>query len=632
MAYGIPGAYFASPKAGFRNSVWVELIGFDCTAADFGVKAYLDTLGFVPRSISLHLTSIDFVNTYGGMETEYPLPVYACSYGGHPRNDDRERQSWTNWQMRGLVRALQKQGVKVYGSFFDMNSPNGLEGVPLFTELHPELLPAGSPDCIPNLGVIMIKRFADGTYYEDYLLEKLCQVADGYGLDGFQIADGLSSLRCNLWYTDCSDDLLDQAGIAVPEGVENRGVWLWENRRAPWLAFWRRRWQAFLEKLIAGLHAHGLEAAVNSAWTRDPLEALYRYGMDYRAAAAADALVVEDVSSDLAILATPDNHGYAMPYEQRKRVHYEFLANLMTLRAYLPELPLTPLFMIWDNQEQWDVLHHAPTAMQRAAAGNFCHYQVTGEGLRYITNGPHFCLGDALKPDEWDFIRLCLDNGYVENPVDVEGAAFLWSDRRMEAELVVLLERGICHSAHWLALLMRYGAAVHKIVRIEDLAGCRGDLVVTNPSLLPEEERAILAEYPGRVIELETESVPLTAGVRNPVSDGWPWPLTLWEPTEALLRDAAATINEGCNVRLLPGDGYAECTVAEVRTGAKTSRIYVDNGEYYYTLPRLETKREIRHVRAITKPEGYHLYDDAHGFMLRVPGRGVDILEVEYVE
>ena len=198
MAYGNKNAYFGSTKEVFSNSIWVELIGFDQTLPDYGVAQYLETIGFLPQYISLHLTSIDFVNTYKGMEQEYLLPIYACSYGGHEQNDDRRRQDWTNWQLRGLVRALQARGIRVYASFFDMDSPNGLAEEPLFTQLHPELLACGNSESRMESGVVMIKRMADGRLYEDYLLEKLLEAASGYGFDGFQLADGISSLRSNL--------------------------------------------------------------------------------------------------------------------------------------------------------------------------------------------------------------------------------------------------------------------------------------------------------------------------------------------------------------------------------------------------------------------------------------------------
>ena len=633
MAYGNRNAYFGTDKEGFSNSIWVELIGFDQTLPDYGVTQYLKTVGFLPHHISLHLTSIDFVNTYKGMEEEYRLPIYACSYGGHAQNDDRDRQDWTNWQLRGLIQELHAREIRVYASFFDMDSPNGLDGEPLFTELHPELLACGNSDSRMESGIVMIKRMADGRLYEDYLLDKLRETASGYGFDGFQLADGISSLRSNLWYGDFSDDLMEQAGIEIPSETKNRREWILANKQEEWLRFYRNRWDSFLRKIVSGLRESGLEVAVNSAWTRDPLEALFRYGADYRSIAqsGANSMVVEDVSSDLAILGCDDNHGYRMPYEHRKLVHFEFVSNLMCIRAQLPNMTLTPLFMIWDNQEQWDVLHHAPTAMQRAAAVNFCNFLVTSNGLKTITNGPHFCLGDALKPSDWDFIRLCIDNGYTPGAEDVEGSTFLWSDGRMEAELTALMRYGCCHSAHWLALLKRAGAGVHKIIRTEDLDHLKGDLVVTNPSLLPQEELKKIRGYKmGNVIYLEEPTQEPVSVRCNPIQDGWPYPLTMKEPSCAVLENAVKQINASCNAHIEPGDGDRECTVVEVRTGEKTSRIFVDNSEFYYAVPTISTRRKIKTVRVITKPEGYRPNCTGNTFRVRVPGRGIDIIDVVY--
>jgi hypothetical protein len=102
-SYGRKNAYFGSNSGGFVNSTWIELTGFDNTVPDLGVGDYLDKLGFVPDIVSFHLSSIDVVNTHMGMAKEYKLPVYACSYAGHTHNDDRERQDWTNQELRRLV-------------------------------------------------------------------------------------------------------------------------------------------------------------------------------------------------------------------------------------------------------------------------------------------------------------------------------------------------------------------------------------------------------------------------------------------------------------------------------------------------------------------------------------------------
>jgi hypothetical protein len=48
----------------------------------------------------------------------------------------------------------------------------------------------------------MVKRFADGTPYIDFMLPRLIQVTDDYDLDGIQLADGLSSPRMSLEVSD----------------------------------------------------------------------------------------------------------------------------------------------------------------------------------------------------------------------------------------------------------------------------------------------------------------------------------------------------------------------------------------------------------------------------------------------
>lgn len=621
--YGNKGAYFNAEPKPFHNSVWIELIGFEKNSPDYGVQDYLDTIGFIPDSISLLLTCVDFINTHCGMEETYVLPPYVCSYGGHAENDQRRRQDWTNHDLRGLIHTLHAHNIPVFVSFFDFCSQTDSTN---FTILHPELR-AGSTNHL-----LMIKRFADGTYYEDYFLKKLLEVTADYGFDGVQIADGISCPRDTIWFSDFSADLLAQAGITLPPEAEDAGAYIAKYLRSQWVAFYRRRWGSFLTKIIHGLKQAGLLVAVNSAWTKDPLEALYRYGADYRtiAQSGADYFIVEDVSSDLAILSDEDN-AYAFSYEERKQIHYDFIANLMCLRIHMPEIQVTPLFPIWDNQEQWNVIHHAPTAMQRAAAANFTHLFRSNGCWQPVTNGPHFCLSDALQKQDWDFIRLCIDNGYTPGCTGAEGATFLWSAKRMEREIEQFISGGSLHSARWLALLLRHGAAIQKIADISQLDQLTGDLVVSNISLLPEDERkAINAYRGGRVIAFDAPTDSSMANICNPPQPGWPRPMLFAPVDTEMVQALAAEINEGANASLPAEEN--RCTIREILTGKNTSRIFIDNNEYYYVLPRIHTRRTIQNIKIITKPNGYPLRWDAHSFRVRVPGRGVDIAEIEYAD
>lgn len=624
--YGKFDNYFNKDNKSFHNSIWIELIGFDKDAPDFGLEEYFKTTGFIPDSVSLHLTSINFVNTHKGMDEEYVLPPYACSYAGHAQNDLRWRQDWTNYDMRALIKALQGYGVKVFASFFDLNADGGEP----FCDMHPELVAVSTDPTSPEKGILMIKHFKDGSYYEDYLRKMLIKTVNDYGFDGVQLADGISSPRNAIWFADFSDDVLEQSGIEIPEG-EERVNYIQTQKRQEWIAFYRKRWGEFLTKIIRALKENGTLVAVNSAWTRDPVEALYRYGADYRVIdeAGADYFVVEDVSSDLAILATEDNHGYKFSYDERKMIHYEFIANLMSINAQLKNMQITPLFMIWDNQEQWNVIHHAPTTMQRAAAANFSHFYIKDGKAEPITDGPHFCLGDALKADDWKFIRLCIDNGYTPEAIKAEGATFIWSAEKAEKELSEFVKKGLWHSAKWLAVLMRSGAAVANIADITDIKKLEGDIVIANYELLDDEEKNIIDSYKnGRVIKVSYTDLKKCENTLTPDAPGWPRPLKFGDVPCEYVNECVEKINEGINAVLT--FEKEECNITEVKTGDNTAVIFVENNEYYYALPVVETKRKIKNVKIITKPEGYPLRYGENFFKVRVPGRGIDIACIEY--
>ena len=60
--------------------LWIELIGFDNTLSDYGVKEFLSRTNFIPKAISFLLVSPDFVNTHYGMLEEWVFPPEYCSY------------------------------------------------------------------------------------------------------------------------------------------------------------------------------------------------------------------------------------------------------------------------------------------------------------------------------------------------------------------------------------------------------------------------------------------------------------------------------------------------------------------------------------------------------------------------
>lgn len=653
--YGYHDIYFGKQHEGFRNSIWIELIGFDNTLPDYGVGDFLEKTGFIPDMVSFHLTSICFVLTHKGMDEEYRLPLYACSYSGHAGNDDRKRQNWTNLQMAGLVRELHSRGVQVYISMFDFETELDEEPVRYLDE-HPELR------VVPRDGshtdsLHMLNHFADGTPLEEVYIRQLKKVIHDYQLDGIQVADGVSSPRRSLQDADYSEQttsrFFKEFDITPPDtcvDIPSTAEYIFKNHRPEWIKFYRKHWSEFMAHVIEAINSTGAKAAFNSAWTKGPIEAIYRYGADYKAFenAGADSFIVEDVAADLFFLSNEDN-SFEMGHPRRKFIHYEFASNMMQLRACLPKLKLTPLCMIRDTLEQWDVLHHMPTAMQRAVAVNLNNYYIDGNG-KYVptTNGPHYCLGDGLKAQDWDLLRMMWDNAFTENVKDVCGVTVVWSDKKCEKELEALIDSRLWYNGKWTAELLSRGAAVHKITRIENLDAVSGTILVINPALLEKEELEKVKAYDsGKVLylglmengkiefsalpDVSIEPVPLK-DVEDPHGAIWTDSLTFMEIDSAFVDRVAAYINEISELPTITDD-YGACHVNEVMTSENTSRLFIDNEEYWYASPVIHTKRPIKSLYYVTKPECYPINrPDDHSFKIRVPGFGMDIVEVTYAD
>ncbi len=644
----------------YQKWIWIELIGFDNTLPDYGVQNYLDRCRFVPDGASLLLTWTEFVLGYKGMDHEYELHPQEQSYGGHPYSPERKRQNWTNYQLKGLIETLHQHHVKVYLSYFNFAGP--------FVNDHKNLLETTAYDT--TIGTInVLKNLDDGTPFEDVLQTATIQVLKDYNFDGVQIADGISSYRLALQYGDYSDNMvrqfLDHSKIKLPE-TENRAALIWSEYRREWIDFHVCRWGVFYDKYVKRIREAGKEAIFNSAWTRDPFEAIYRYGVDYRQVASKgiDGCMVEDVSAGLALLSDHDN-GYLMTDKIRRRIHYEFLTTLMMVRAAMPSLRITPLAGIHDANEQWGVLQHMPTSMVRNVACNLntLFYDPQTRKFKSVTDGPYFCLADALFESDWNFIRNCWNTGKIKENTRPCGVIVIWSDKRLDNEIAAFIESRRTPSYRITADLMYSGAPVYNIARIEEIGALEGPLLIINPDLLPEEELKAVREYQnGKVFYIgeKIDGEPLIAEnnsfggmkfgcasaqaaaetVDNPEKYEfdpktslekcnmlWTHPLDYKPVSEAFYGKCADYINKKCGIPEITK--YREsCQIIVNKTDEKHYRVILTNDEYYYTHPQVDMKAEIDSVKCLTKYEGFPLYPTGTTFQCRVAGRGAEIFDV----
>ncbi|MCQ6557303.1 hypothetical protein [Paenibacillus mendelii] len=668
----------------YEKWIWIELIGFENQDRDYGVGAYLETVGYIPDAVSLLLFTPDFIHAHNGMSEEHILPPEVCSYNARPYGKHRNRQIWTNFQLKGLVEQLQKHGIEVYCAFFDLFHVHNPE-LPRPSEwcgAHPELYEMRmSGDAF---GVINpLKRFKDGSYYEDLFIHDLMTVMRDYRFDGYHGADGYSSSRLSIAEIDYSDDMVEQFVRFIGDdlsqeitmncdqdklAMKQRGEWIWKHRRIEWIRFHAARWASLWQKIMIAIKNEGKKAVANSTWTRDPFEALYRYGVDYRqlAATGIDGFVVESVAASLSSGAD------GMEYEPIT----EFMAMLASMKAYMPETRLICLNAIQDTNEQWDTINHAPTVLERDIY-TFSNLYVQVEGkLKRSSAGFMACLGDGISRDGWKWLSDRWELGFDGNPERIVGVSLVWSDEALQNSLedFMLTRNWPVHRLmdQWL----QKGAPLHSFVNISDLEQANGAIVVANLHQLPDDEFERAAGYrngPSILIGQMTERLArLTAaaglnlvcepdqyfcvtrdamGVTQDVflmeqadiegelqhidsiNDAISWVKQLYftSMSDDFLSRCVETMERAAGAPVVvKNQEFIRMTVLEMKPG--TWRILIHNVFHKYKFARIDVGRPIASINVLTDFPGVPVFPDGSEFGLYVPGRGMVIVELELNE
>ena len=234
---------------GGKVFTWTQLLGFEKNDSDRGVKRFLEQTGFVPDGVYALVHHADFVHQYRGMEEEYILPPDNCAYFGIPFNAERERQEWTNHDVRALATGLKESGSGLYFTLFAHTLDNRFHDE--WVEDHPEIKAHARGGV--RMYHCLLKHFADGSLYEDFFIEQTCRVLKDYNMKGIHIADWFWTVR--MCYADFSCDLVEQfekmTGITLPDHIDKksdeasaedaRADYIWANLRKEWILFINKR-------------------------------------------------------------------------------------------------------------------------------------------------------------------------------------------------------------------------------------------------------------------------------------------------------------------------------------------------------------------------------------------------------
>ncbi len=672
-------------ECNFERWIWIELIAFDNQKNDFGVKKYLDNIDFIPDGLSFLIVSPDFIHTYQGMKEDENFPPDFCSYGGRPDTKRVERQVWTKYQLKALIEELHNYQIKVYFAVFDMFLDNKFHKE--WVDKHREVL-ATTRSGEKRNSINPLARLKDGSYYEDFFIKKLLEVTEDYGFDGFHIADGYCHLRYPLSEIDYSDDMIDQftkeTAVILPENIsekcddnkillKKRADWIWRNKRIDWINFFVNRWERFCQKVVGALHNQRKQVMFNTSWARDPFEAIYRYGIDYKKIAdtGVDMFIIETCGACTEI----GGQGHTT----YSNFFYAVLATSLLTKAQVPSARINFLNLICDQTEGWDVLHHAPAFLEREiyTYANLYYRDSCGK-LKRCFEGLMACLAQDIHHEEWAWLQDKWNQGFSIIPQSIIGPTLVWSDKALENQLSDFVDTRTATTHKILYELMAKGAPIYSFADVSHIENVKGELLVINPHLFPEEElKSILTYKNGPIILIgkktrlsakpdfqfediyspnqlscniyglkkkfevnikkdEDEIIPDDmAGVEEPVF--FTRELYFRRISDSFLMSCVEVISHIINaIKIIEPMKPRENKILSGETvkvfGMKKRkgdlRLFIGNDSHLYANPEVDIGKDIYSIKALTKFPGTPIMPEGSKFKVRVPGKGMVILDV----
>ena len=550
-------------KQPFDRFLWVELIGFDNTSRDYGVEAFLSRMPDKPQAVSLLLVESELFEGYKGLSRDYPLPPKACAYGARPFNEERRRQEWSAYQLRDLVAELKRKGIRVYASFFEWGKR--------------DITAAG----------------ADGKPYVDTFIRTTTAFLRDFGFDGLHGADGYGHPRRSL----------------KARGLTTASC---RTEAAKWAHFWMQAATAFKRS--------GFDVYLNTCWTRDPYEALVRYGVDYRLLAKApiDGFIVESSAACLSMEGwnwTPES-----PLDK-------CVAMAMRLKAAVPGKRLLLLHCIKDGNEQYNALRHAPMKADAEALAMGC--------LRYgdqpVFDGVMACLADGIRKDEWAHLHGIWSLAFSGRPMKPDGCRVVWCDAALDNEVEAVGE-GCASSSTLLSALIARGAPIGGAVAVDEaIRDGNMPLLILNPACFPKQTLAKLCARKGTVVLFGRGNDSFVTPPSGEEPKNWLYPLQESRPSD----DAVGrTVRELSQVAAVALDGSnPSCALSSfVRTDG-TRLVLVRNNRDVYAEASVNVKGACGAITSLTAdpslPVRPKSCPEGTRFKVKVPPGGAVALVVE---
>lgn len=476
--------------------IWSYMRCFHHQKPDFGIDEYLERVVKKPDGFVALVYHPDFIHRHQGMDDEIVLPPHCCGYRRDYRRFSEERiaeLSWTNHQIRDLARELHKRDMTFYISVMGAYYDDAFD-----TEWLSENPEALFERIDRQEQLCALRRLKDGTYYEDFFVEKLVRVLEDYEADGIHLCDAFAPLAEVLASGDYSWDMIDQfcahTGIEIPEHIkalgedntaankEARQKWIWYSHREAWIRFYDWRWTGFFTKVCNAVHKIGKKVSTLGMYISDPLRSMYTMGTDIRhwADAGVDFFTPNILPTSVYLNTREYDYGFTF---------HQFTTYIPAIKGMAPDACMYQMLGLRDEEEEWDVLRHEPNKFERDIFTSMGYHLVGPDGLTRCIDRPYVTIGDSIEKRDWELVSGYLDTIYASEPVEIVSPVIYWSDTSNHRMLTAHIATRRPSESMIQAMLQENGAYCGGVVRSENVACHKGSLLVPAFDLISDEER-----------------------------------------------------------------------------------------------------------------------------------------------
>lgn len=503
--------------------IWSYMRCFDHDKNGYGVDEFLEKVGVKPEGIAALVYHPDFVHLHEGMDHEFTVPpqMFGCRKDVRRLPEETYRKySWTNYQIRGLVDELHKRDVNIYLSIFGVYYRDMFHDE--FLGSHKELL-MRTLDRTEHL--VALKRFKDGTYYEDFFIKKLAETLIDYDMDGVHLGDAFSPLSEPLAAGDYTTDMVEQfiahTGTAVPENIRaslgddrnehlaERQKWIWSELREEWIRFYDWRWTQFYKKLCTAMHKIGKKVSDLGMYISDSIRSMYSMGTDAKNLTDAG---VDFFTPNILPTSVTMNTSAGDKYQYNDHpLFHRFMTMIPEMKAHAPNSTLYHMLGIRDEEEEWDVFRHAPNEFERDLFTGMAYHIVTPNGPERCISKHFLTLGDTIEKEDWRRLNKLMTAAYSLDPAEITSPVLYWSEEANYRMLGEYIKTRRPSAAQIHALVQEYGAFCAGVVRSEDIDHYNGPLFIPTFDLISDNEKRDLIEKKRAIVAIAPAEYDISA-------------------------------------------------------------------------------------------------------------------------